>query len=201
MESKARLFGHPIHTMLIVFPLGLLGTSLVFDVIHLATENGRWADVAFWMIASGIIGGLVAALFGAIDLLAIPRGTRARRIGTWHGVGNVVVVLLFATSWLMRRDAPADPGVLPIVLSAAGLLLGVITGWMGGELVGRLGVGVSEGAHLNAPSSLSGRPASEQASQPGRNGSDAARDAGPASRPGQVDVAPRERMARREHPR
>jgi uncharacterized membrane protein len=171
MESKAKLFGHPIHQMLIVFPLGLLGTSFVFDIIHLATGAGRWADVAFWMIASGIVGGLVAAVFGVIDSVAIQRGTRARRVGTWHGVGNVVVVALFAVSWLLRRDAPADPGALPIALSAAGVLLALITGWMGGELVTRLGVGVSDRAHLDAPSSLSDRPASGQArdrERPGR---------------------------------
>lgn len=164
MESKAKLFGHPIHQMLIVFPLGLLGTSFVFDIIHVATGNGRWADVAFWMIASGIIGGLVAALFGVIDFVAIQSGTRARSIGTLHGVGNVVVVALFAVSWLLRRDAPADPGTLAVVLSAVGVSLALITGWLGGELVNRLGVGVSDGAHLDAPSSLSGRAASERAS-------------------------------------
>lgn len=170
MESKAKLFGHPIHQMLIVFPLGLLGTSFVFDIIHVATGSGRWADVAFWMIASGIIGGLVAAVFGVIDFLAIQSGTRARSVGVLHGVGNVVVVALFAVSWLLRRDAPADPGVLPIVLSAVGVSLALFAGWLGGELVGRLGVGVSDGAHLDAPSSLSHRPASERASGSGRPG-------------------------------
>ncbi len=184
MESKARLFGHPIHQMLIVFPLGLLGTSFLFDVIHLATGSGRWADVAFWMIASGVIGGLVAAVFGIIDFVAIQSGTRARRIGTLHGVGNVVVVALFAVSWLLRRDAPADPGTLPIVLSAAGVSLALITGWLGGELVNRLGVGVSDGAHLDAPSSLSGRAASEQASgRPGR-----AEPRGGATRSGSISA-------------
>jgi uncharacterized membrane protein len=166
MESKARLLGHPIHQMLIVFPLGLLGTSLVFDIIHLATGNGRWADVAYWMIASGIIGGLVAAIFGLIDFLPIPRGTRARFIGMWHGIGNVVVVALFAVSWFLRREAPTEAGLLPVVVSAGGVGLALLTGWLGGELVNRLGVGVSDGAHLDAPSSLSDRPASEQASGP-----------------------------------
>jgi uncharacterized membrane protein len=183
MESKAKLFGHPIHQMLIVFPLGLLGTSFVFDIIHVATDSGRWADVAFWMIASGIIGGLVAAVFGVIDFVAIQSGTRARRVGTLHGVGNVVVVALFAVSWLMRRDAPADPGTLPIVLSAVGVSLALITGWLGGELINRLGVGVSDGAHLDAPSSLSHRPASERASGRGRPGYIEPRGGAPRSGP------------------
>jgi uncharacterized membrane protein len=157
MESRAKLLGHPVHQMLIVFPLGLLATSLVFDLIHLGTGNQRLADVAYWMILSGVIGALVAAVFGLIDFLAIPRGTRARRIGTLHGGGNLVVTLLFAASWLLRIDTPTDPGALPVVLSALGAGLALVTGWLGGELVDRLAVGVADGANLDAPSSLSKR--------------------------------------------
>ena len=159
MESRAKLFGHPIHQMLIVFPLGLLATSFIFDVVYLATENGRFADISFWMIASGIIGGLLAGVFGLIDWLAIPKHTRAKRIGALHGLGNVLVVGLFAVSWLVRHDAPVAPGAAALVLSGLGVMLALVTGWLGGELVDRLGVGVDEGAHLDSPSSLSGRPA------------------------------------------
>jgi uncharacterized membrane protein len=161
MRAKARLFGHPIHQMLIVFPLGLLGTSLFFDIAHLATGNPDWGTVAYWLIVAGILSGLVAAPFGLIDWLAIPTGTRAKRIGLLHGGGNVVVLLLFVLSWWMRRDAPGAPEGLAIGLSAVAVLLALVTGWLGGELVDRLGVGVDEGANLNAPSSLSGQPAAE----------------------------------------
>lgn len=164
MESRAKLFGHAIHPILIVFPFGLLSTAVIFDVIYLFTDNGRWADISFWMIAAGVIGGLAAALFGMIDLLAIPPGTRAQEIGLWHGGGNVVVMILFGVSWLLRRDAPTDPEISAIVLSFAGAGLSMLTGWLGGELVERLGVGVDDGAHLNSPSSLSGRAASESTS-------------------------------------
>ena len=164
MESRAKLFGHPIHPMLIPFPLGLLLTSFIFDVVYLLTDNGKWSEIAFWMIATGVIGGLAAAVFGLIDWLAIPSGTRAKRIGLWHGAGNVVVVVLFIVSWLLRMDAPGEPGAIPIVLSLVGVALAGLTGWLGGELVDRLGVGVDDGAHLNSPSALSGRPASEGSS-------------------------------------
>ena len=160
MESRAKLFGHPIHQMLIVFPLGLLATSFIFDVVYLATANARFADISFWMIASGIIGGLLAGVFGLVDWLAIPKNTRAKRIGALHGLGNVLVVGLFAVSWLVRYDAPAAPGAAALVLSGLGVMLALVTGWLGGELVDRLGVGVDEGANLDSPSSLSGRPAS-----------------------------------------
>ncbi len=170
MESKAKLFGHPIHPMLIPFPLGLLSTSLVFDVVHLLKGDRLWLQLAFWNIAAGIIGGLAAAVFGLIDWLAIPPGTRAKRIGLLHGVGNVVVVVLFGVSWLLRRGEPGKRSALPIILSVLGVSLSAVTGWLGGELVDRMGVGVDEGAHLNSPNSLSGRSAVE-----GVTGTDGAR--------------------------
>ncbi len=164
MESRAKIFGHAIHPILIVFPLGLLSTAVIFDVIYLATGNGRWADISFWMIAAGVIGGLAEAVFGTIDLLVIPPDTRAQTIGLWHGGGNVVAMILFGVSWLLRRNAPTSPDTIAIILSFAGAGLSPLTGWLGGELVERMGVGVDDGAHLNSPSSLSGRPASENTS-------------------------------------
>jgi uncharacterized membrane protein len=154
MQAKARLFGHPIHQMLIVFPLGLLATSLFFDIAHLSSGNPLWATIAYYLIVVGIISGLIAAVFGTIDWLSIPTGTRARRIGRLHGGGNVVVILLFAGSWLLRRDDPGAPETTAVVLSALAVLLALVTAWLGGELVDRLGVGVDEGANLDAPNSL-----------------------------------------------
>jgi uncharacterized membrane protein len=158
MESRAKLFGHPIHQMLIVFPLGLLATALFFDIIALIMHrHAGLFTAAYYMIAAGVIGGLLSAVFGLIDFLAIPAGTRARRVGTLHGVGNVVVVVLFAASWFLRRSSPANPETIATVLAGLGAALAMVTGWLGGELVDRLGVGVDDGANLNAPSSLSGR--------------------------------------------
>ena len=161
MESKAKFLGHPIHPVLIVFPLGLLATAALFDIVALSTGNASWFGISFWMIAAGIIGGLLSAVFGFIDWWAIPSGTRAKRIGLWHGAGNLLVVLLFIGSWIWRRPAPTQPGTGALVLSFVAVLLALVTGWLGGELVDRLGVGVDSGAHLDAPSSLSGRPATE----------------------------------------
>jgi uncharacterized membrane protein len=163
MESKVKAFGHPIHPMLIVFPLGLLATSLIFDIVHWITGDGTFSVVAFWMIAAGIIGGLLAAIFGLIDWLMIPAGTRAKSVGLWHGAGNVVIVGLFAVSWLLRLNTQANPSILAYTLSIVGVVLALITGWLGGELVGRLGVGVDEGAHLDAPNSLLGRTIAQKA--------------------------------------
>jgi uncharacterized membrane protein len=168
MESKAKILGHPIHQMLVPLPFGLLAMSVIFDVIYLAGGKPVMATVSYWMIAAGIISGFVAAPFGWIDWFAIPQGTRAKRVGLMHGVGNVVVLLLFIGSWWLRYGAesilPAyQPSTLALVLSFAGFGLAGVTGWLGGELVDRLSVGVDDGANLNAPNSLSGRPASKGA--------------------------------------
>ncbi|HEX8386013.1 MAG TPA: DUF2231 domain-containing protein [Rubricoccaceae bacterium] len=159
MTSRARVLGHAAHQMLIVFPLGLLATAVVFDVLALTLDRPTFAEVAFWMIAAGIVGGVVASLPGWIDWSAIPADTRAKRVGLVHGLGNTVVLALFVASWLLRRDAPESPDTLALVLGFAGGGISLVTGWLGGELVDRLGVGVDDGAHLDAPNSLSGRPA------------------------------------------
>jgi len=159
MESRAKLFGHSIHQMLIVFPLGVLGMSLFFDLIGLGTHTPALFQAAFYMIEGGVISGLVAAIFGLIDFLGIPAGTRAKHIGLLHGVGNVVVVVLFVGSWWLRRPAPDTPPMTAIIISVVAVCLALVTGWMGGELVARLGIAVDDGANVNAPSSLSGKRA------------------------------------------
>jgi len=138
VKAKLTIGGHPIHHMLIVFPLGLLATSFFFDLAYLATGRAELATVAWWMIFAGVIGGLAASIFGLVDWLAIPRGTRAWILGAWHGGGNAIVAVLFAVSWAVRRDVPGHPEAVAIALSAGGVLLSVITGWLGGELADRM---------------------------------------------------------------
>jgi uncharacterized membrane protein len=160
MQARAKAVGHAIHPMLIVFPLGLLTTAVILDVLRLITDRGSFQVSAAHAMAAGIVGGLVAALFGLVDWLAIPAGTRARRVGALHGLGNLVVTGLFAVSWLLRAASDGwHASALALVFSFAGLALSGATAWLGGELVERLGVGVDEHAGLDAPSSLSGRPA------------------------------------------
>jgi len=82
--EQGQEMGHPIHPILIPFRLGLLSTSVIFDVVHLLTRVGKWSEISFWMIAAGVIGGLAAAVFGLIDWLAIPpvRGPKRSECGT-----------------------------------------------------------------------------------------------------------------------
>jgi uncharacterized membrane protein len=156
MKSKATLFGHAIHPMLIVFPLGLLAIAVVFDAIFLFTRERTFAAVAYWDIAAGVIGGLLAAVFGLIDWMAIPIGTRAKAVGAWHGGANFVTLTLFGISWLLRYNAAEHAAnSVAFVLEVVGVMIALFGGWLGGELVERLGVSVSPNANLDAPSSLS----------------------------------------------
>src|SRR4051812_12797042 len=98
MESRARLFGHSIHQQLVAFPLGLLFTSVAFDVAASISGRANGFHIAYWLIAAGVVSGLVAAVFGLLDFMAIPGGTRARRVGRFHAIGNAVVLFMFGVS-------------------------------------------------------------------------------------------------------
>src|SRR4051794_12955017 len=154
MESKARFLGHSIHPILIVFPLGLLSTAVIFDVIHMIWGDPMFAAVSYWMIVAGIIGGALAAVFGWIDWSGIPSGTRASSVGLMHGMTNAIVLVLFIVSWYLRSDRPENPSTAASALSIIGFVLALFGGWLGGELVERLGIAVHEGANPDAPSSL-----------------------------------------------
>jgi uncharacterized membrane protein len=158
-----RLLGHPVHPMLIVFPIGLLVTGTVFDAIDTFGGSPVFGQVGFWNIAAGLIGVVLAASTGLLDWLRIPAGTRAKRVGLLHAGLNSVVGLLFLISWLVRLNADTrTPGAALLIMQIVAVVLLGASGWLGGELVDRMGVGVDAGAHADSPSSLSDRPASER---------------------------------------
>ena len=140
MESRAKLFGHSIHAMLITFPIGLFVTAIVFDIVHLVSSRGQWTLIRYLMIIAGIIGGLVAAVFGFVDFLGIPASTRPTRVGAIHGIRNVVLVVLFGISVWFRYDTPEQPPTIAFVLSFLEVALASVTAWLGGELLERLSV-------------------------------------------------------------
>jgi len=156
MEAKAKLLGHPVHQMVVVLPLGLLVGAWLADVGLFATGKAVLAEVAYWNTIGGIATGVFAAIFGFIDWIAVPIGTRAKRVGAWHAGFNVLMLFLFTGSLLIRHFAAARmPSLAAFVCATAGLVVAGFSGWLGGELVNRLGIGVSSDANLNAPSSLS----------------------------------------------
>jgi uncharacterized membrane protein len=160
MTSRAKVLGHPVHPMLIPFPVGLFTASVVFDVIYLINGRGGFTVAAAYAIAGGIIGGLLAAPFGWIDFFKIPADTRAKRIALIHGLVNVVVVVLFLISWLLRLNAGGwEPTAGALICSFVGIAIAVVAAWLGGELVDRLAIGIDEGANPDAPNSLTHKQA------------------------------------------
>ncbi|MET8758095.1 DUF2231 domain-containing protein [Lentzea sp. NPDC004782] len=164
MRSRVRAAGHAVHPILIVFPLGLLTTSAGFDVLYLITDRVSFGFTAAHLIAAGVLTGLLTAATGWLDWwLVTPRGTRARRIGLLHGLVNATVLVLFAVSWLLRLSQQDWTPTWPALVAAwLGVLVAGAGGWLGGELVERLGISVEEDAHPDAPSSLGGAAASRR---------------------------------------
>lgn len=164
-----RILGHPVHPMFIVYPIAMFTVAVILDIIHLFTGAATLPTVSFYMIGAGIVGGLVAAVFGFIDWLGLQSGSRAKHLGAWHGLGNFTMVVLFLISWLLRLgSANHTPSAVALLLSFAGAAISLVTAWLGGELVYRLGSAVDQGANPNAPSSLSGQPASASSRDMGK---------------------------------
>ena len=141
-------YGHPFHPILVTVPIGAWIGSLVLDIASRAvdTDGGALARGAYWMIAVGVVGALVAALAGLLDLLAIPSHTPARRVGYAHLALNLVVVALFVVSFVWRADRGAEVptnGWL-FAISGVALVLLATSGWLGGMLSYRYGVRVAD---------------------------------------------------------
>jgi uncharacterized membrane protein len=155
MQSRVKVLGHPVHQMLIPIPAGLFIVGAILDVVQQFAETAWIPTVTYWNLMIGIGTALLAAIFGAADWANIPSGTRAKRIGAAHGIGNVLAVVVFGVAVAMRYDnVNHEVGPIALTLEVIGFLMLGVTAWLGGELVDRLGVGVDERAHLDAPSSL-----------------------------------------------
>ena len=155
MNQMLKPGNHPVHPMLVNYPLGLLTVAPILDVVHWITRNGYWSTIAFWMIAIGTAVGLLAAVTGTIDWIGIPAGSRAKMVGLIHGAGNYFILALFVVSWLTRLNAQANPPIIAYVLSFLGAALLMGTGYLGGELTLHFGIGIEPGANPNASSPFS----------------------------------------------
>jgi uncharacterized membrane protein len=144
MNTPASIRNHPIHPMLIVFPSALWVASLICDVIyHAGSHNTFWKGVAFYMIAGGILGGLLAAVPGFIDYLSITDFV-VKRVATIHLVLNVTILAMFLFNLGIRFNAAPSGEMLAVALSIIGLALLAVSGWLGGTLVYEHRMGVSD---------------------------------------------------------
>jgi uncharacterized membrane protein len=143
-------YGHPFHPILITVPIGAWTASLVFDIAsHLADDPDFLSRGAMWLIAVGVIGAVLAAMAGFLDLLAIPTGTRAFRLGLVHMTLNLLVTAAYAVNFLWRqagREPSGDVDAGQLALNAAALALLGVSGWLGGMLAYRYGVRVADEA-------------------------------------------------------
>ena len=140
MESRVAIFGHPLHPMLVVFPLGLFATAALFDLAYFRRRETVWRHGAFWLLVVGELGAAAAILAGLADYLTIPMAAQPRRIATTHLFLGLVLLLVFGWQiWLRRKDAGPSPDRPTRALLLLGLLLLAdmaltAQGWLGGEL-------------------------------------------------------------------
>ena len=148
MKSHASIGGHPIHPMIIPFPIALWVFSLIADLIYLWGGNPLWRDyIAFYTLLGGIIGGAAAAVPGVIDWLSL-KDREVVKIANWHARLNVIALLIFAASFYLRTMSGAGlvsgNYTIPVGLSVLGVVLIAISGWLGGEMVFKHGVAVDQ---------------------------------------------------------
>ena len=148
MISPASILKHPIHPMLIPFPIALWIFSFVCDVIYASGWGGVvWNDMAFYAMAGGIIGALLAAVPGYLDYRSLT-DPRVTSIGRWHMLINLSIVILFAINlWLRTASEPG--ALLPVLLSLVGIAMLGVSGWLSGELVYVHGVAVQPQSGLS----------------------------------------------------
>ena len=143
--KKLRLAGHPVHPMLVAFPIALFTMSVVWEVV--ALFDARWWLFAFWNLVAGLALALPTAITGLIDFASIPKDSPAENIGLWHLIANATAILAFGGSLAaMGQPTPSTPGrmQLALALGAFGLLALIGGGWLGGHMVYRHGVGVEK---------------------------------------------------------
>jgi uncharacterized membrane protein len=142
-------YGHPFHPILVTVPIGAFVCSLLFDIFSRTRDEGRMflVDGAYWLIGIGIVAGLVAAVFGFLDWLAIPRGTPASTTGLTHMTLNVIVLGLYAVNFAWRAGDHLELDKTrwgQLALSAVALMILAVSGWLGGKLAYRFGVRVAD---------------------------------------------------------
>jgi uncharacterized membrane protein len=140
-------YGHPIHPILVTVPIGAWVASVVFDVVALTRtdEEATFAEGAYWLIGIGIVGALLAAIFGLIDLTGIARGTKAFKTAVIHMAINVTVVVLFLIDFIVRAAGDYEDATTGgFVLSLVGLALLAVSGYLGGQLAYSYGIRVAD---------------------------------------------------------
>jgi uncharacterized membrane protein len=152
MESRVKVLNHPLHPFLVHLPVGLWVTSLIFDIIALASGSPPFAGASFWMMIFGAGFALLAAIPGLIDYLSLDLSREARRLATYHMILNLSIVGIFIADILWRFSLfERTPTIMyfvptgPFILSIIAVLMLAVSGWLGGQLVYHHHLGVAVG--------------------------------------------------------
>jgi uncharacterized membrane protein len=137
-------YGHPLHPLVVTVPIGAWLAAVIFDIVAFAGDDPAAFTIgARWLYGIGVLGAVVAAVLGLLDFTRLTPGTRARRIATIHLVLNLVAVAIFAAAWLVHVGSD-EPSAVGLVLGLIGLCGLAVSGFLGGELVFRHGVRVTD---------------------------------------------------------
>jgi uncharacterized membrane protein len=144
-RSTAQIAGHPLHPMLVPIPIACFVGTLLTDIAYWQTANMQWANFSAWMLTVGLVVALLAVIAGFIDFLG-DRRIRDLRAVWIHAIGNAIaLVLAIVNAFIHSRDAYTSVVPTGLILSALTVLILLVTGWMGWEMVYRHRVGVAEG--------------------------------------------------------
>ena len=146
IKNAPRLRGHSAHPPLTDFPIALLAISLVWDIVAIWSGNDVWWQFAFWSQVAGLIAVLPTALTGLIEYIVLPEGHPALGTATRHMLVMITATLPYIGSVIARGGTGAPSGttlVVAVALNVLGLALLMLGGWLGGELVGRHGLGTA----------------------------------------------------------
>ena len=147
-KSTAQIAGHPLHPMLVPFPIAFLVGTLVTDLVYAATADAFWATASYWLLVAALVMAALAAVMGFIDFFGDSR-IRAGSTAWLHMGGNLVAVLLSLVNFWLRLGSPTAGHAVGLWISLVVVLLLLFNGWMGWELVYKHRVGVSDEATLS----------------------------------------------------
>lgn len=141
-RSTASIAGHPLHPLLVPFPIVCFIGALLNDIVYANTADMQWANFSVWLLTFGLIGGLFAVITGLIDFFG-DRAVRSLAAAWVHGIGNAIVMLLALWNvFVHSRDAWTSVMPTGLILSIVTVVVMAVTGWLGGTLVYRHRVGV-----------------------------------------------------------
>lgn len=142
MQGKATIAGHPLHPMLVTFPIGCFVAAVVSDIISIWAGPVFWAEMSTWLLLFGVLGALLAAFFGLVDYLSAPMTPAAKSLAAWHMTLNIAMIVLFGLACAIRfLDHTSVAGY---ALTGVGIVVLAISGVLGGNVAHKHLVGSSE---------------------------------------------------------